>query len=70
MPLAGNVFSVSASCNVRWSYFTTKVDIQRGTGAQPLSTVIQRRRFSSLVHVARMIEGSDTSNRLVADCAG
>ena len=33
-------------CNVRWSDFLTNMEIQRRTGAQPLSMVIQRRRLS------------------------
>ena len=54
-------------CNVRWSDFITNMEIQRRTGAQPLSTVIQRRRLSLLGHVARM---PDTRSLLVAAVPG
>ena len=68
MPLAGNVFVVSAT--VRWSDFITNMEIQKRTCAQPLSTVIQRRRLSLLGHVARMPGSSDNCSLLVADVPG
>ena len=35
-------------CGVRWFYFIPNVEIQRRTGALPLSTIIQRSRLSLL----------------------
>ena len=59
-------------CNVRWSDFITNVEIHRRTGAQPLSSVIQRRclSLSLLGHIARMPESSDTRSLLVSDVPG
>ena len=53
-------------CGVRWSDFIPNVEIQRRTGALPLSTIIQRRRLSLFGHIIRMPKGSDVRSLLVA----
>ena len=53
-------------CGVRWSDFISNVEIQRRTGALPLSAIIQRRRLSLLGHIIRMPEHSDVRGLLIA----
>ena len=53
-------------CGVRWSDFIPNVEIQRRTGAPPLSAIIQRRRLSLLGHIMRMPEHSDVRDLLIA----
>ena len=51
-------------CGIRWSNFIPNVEIQRRTGAPPLSAINQRRRLSLLGHIVRMSEHSDVHGLL------
>ena len=67
MPLGGNAYDVSAASGGLISS-PMCMEIQRRTGALPLSSIIQRRRLSLLGHIIciRMPESSDVRSLLVA----